>query len=230
MANKSETIIQTIDLQKTFESYGNKTSVLRGIDLSVTAGEFVSIMGVSGSGKSTLLYILGGLEKQTCGSVLIEAEEINKMKDRKQSEFRRNKLGFVFQFYNLIQNLSVEDNVMFPAIIAGKPIKKIKSRVDELLEIVGLTEKRKSMPRMLSGGQQQRASIARALINEPRIILADEATGNLDAESRITVMELFRRINRDSSTTIIHVTHDSALADMGDRTIQIVNGKIRDGI
>lgn len=200
--------------------------ILRDINLEIEQGDFVSIMGPSGSGKSTLLYLIGGLESITSGEVLINNKDITIMKDAQESCMRRKELGFVFQFYNLIPNLSVEENILLPIYLDGKKLKDYKDKVDEIIEIVGLKDRKRHTPRELSGGQQQRVAIARALINEPDIVLADEPIGNLDSKSGEEIMELFSEINKKSGKTIIQVTHSENSAQYGNRIIRIADGQI----
>jgi len=183
-------------------------------------------MGPSGSGKSTLLYLLGGLDNPTSGSVKISGKELSVMKDKAKSIMRRRDVGFVFQFYNLIPNLDVEDNIMLPILLDGKKIKDYRKKLDDILEVVGLTDRRKHTPRELSGGQQQRVAIARALINEPEVILADEPIGNLDSKTGQEIMELLRRINLENGKTIVQVTHSSDAASYGQRIIYVKDGKV----
>jgi putative ABC transport system ATP-binding protein len=199
---------------------------LKDINLTIDQGEFVSIMGPSGSGKSTLLYLIGGLDKPTSGSVRIKGSELSEMKDKEQSIMRRRDIGFVFQFYNLIPNLNVEENVMLPVLLDGKKLKDYRGKLDEILEVVGLSDRRAHTPRELSGGQQQRVAIARALVNDPDIILADEPIGNLDSRTGIEVMELLQRINREKGKTIVQVTHSKEAAEYGNRVINVRDGKV----
>jgi putative ABC transport system ATP-binding protein len=222
----SEGIIETQDLYKTFKLGTVDVEVLKGIDLTIKSGEFVSIMGPSGSGKSTLLYLMGGLDKPTSGSIRIKGKELAVMKDKEQSIMRRRDIGFVFQFYNLIPNLNVEENVMLPILLDGKKMKDHKQTLDEILEVVGLSDRRKHTPRELSGGQQQRVAIARALVNNPDIILADEPIGNLDSKTGMEVMTLLRRINQEKGKTIIQVTHSREAAEYGHKTINVRDGKV----
>ncbi|MBT2146027.1 ABC transporter ATP-binding protein [Clostridioides difficile] len=189
-------------------------------------GEFVSIMGQSGSGKSTLLYILGGLDTPTSGKVYMNGADISHFNDEKMSIIRRRNIGFVFQFYNLIPNLNVEENIMLPLLLDGKNLKDYKNQLDEILYIVGLTDRRKHTPRELSGGQQQRVAIARALIGKPEILFADEPTGNLDSKTGIEIIDLLDKINRDNGQTIIMVTHSPEAAKSSSRTITVSDGLI----
>ena len=189
-----ENLVSVENVCKSFQD--GKVTVLNNINLEIKKGEFVSLMGASGSGKSTLLYLIGGLDKPTSGLIKISGQDINKMKDKELSNLRRKDIGFIFQFYNLVQNLTVEENILLPVIMDGRNKKEYIKELDEILEIVGLTEKRKLLPSELSGGQQQRVAIARAVIMNPQIILADEATGNLDSKSGKDIMQLFKRINK----------------------------------
>lgn len=217
-------IVNVENVCKSFQN--NKVSVLDNINLCIEQGEFVSLMGASGSGKSTLLYLIGGLDKPTFGTIKINGNDINKMKDSKLSKLRRKEIGFIFQFYNLVQNLSIEENIMLPVIMEGLKRKDFEKQLNEILEIVGLTDKKKSLPNELSGGQQQRVAIARAVIMNPKIILADEATGNLDSKSGKDIMELFKKINKEKNITILQVTHSEETAKYGDRVIYLKDGKI----
>ncbi|HNU80936.1 MAG TPA: ABC transporter ATP-binding protein [Bacillota bacterium] len=219
-------IIEAKNLNKTFKMGDLDIEVLKDINLSIESGEFVSIMGPSGSGKSTLLYLIGGLDKPTSGSVKIKGNELSEMKDKEQSIMRRRDIGFVFQFYNLIPNLSVEENVILPVLLDGKKLKDYRSRLDDILEVVGLADRRTHTPRELSGGQQQRVAIARALVNEPDIILADEPIGNLDTKTGTEIMQLLQRINREKKKTIVQVTHSKEAADYGNRIINVRDGKV----
>ncbi|MER0279305.1 ABC transporter ATP-binding protein [Clostridioides difficile] len=189
-------------------------------------GEFVSIMGQSGSGKSTLLYILGGLDTPTNGKVYINGTDISHFDDDNMSMIRRINIGFVFQFYNLIPNLNVEENIMLPLLLDGKNLKDYKNQLDEILDIVGLCDRRKHTPRELSGGQQQRVAIARALIGKPEILFADEPTGNLDSSTGTEIINLLSKINKESGQTIIMVTHSLEAAKSSSRTITVLDGLI----
>ena len=209
---------------KEFRIGAATTKVLKDISLQIMRGEFVSIMGPSGSGKSTLLYILGGLDAPTSGRVLLDGTDISRFGDEKMSCIRRQKIGFVFQFYNLIPNLNVEENIMLPLLLDGKKMGSYKKQLDQILEIVGLSDRRKHTPRELSGGQQQRVAIARALIGNPEILFADEPTGNLDSKTGAEIMNLLRDINRTISQTIIMVTHSPEAAKSSSRMITVQDG------
>lgn len=200
--------------------------MLKNILLKVLQGEFVSIMGQSGSGKSTLLYILGGLDRPTNGSVCINGMDISRFSDEKMSRIRRQNIGFVFQFYNLIPNLNVEENIMLPLLLDGKKMRDYKQSLEEIMEIVGLSNKRKYTPRELSGGQQQRVAIARALINNPEILFADEPTGNLDSNTGTEIMNLLTHINKERGQTILMVTHSMEAAKSSSRIINVCDGVI----
>lgn len=221
-----ESAVNIINLCKTYKLGNLDVEVLKNINLMIAPGEFVSIMGPSGSGKSTLLYLMGGLDKPTSGSVKIMCKELSVMKDREESIMRRRYIGFVFQFYNLIPNLNVEENIILPVLLDGKSAKSCKNKLEELLEIVGLSNRRHHTPRELSGGQQQRVAIARALINDPEIILADEPIGNLDSKSGMEIMQLLKTINDEKGKTIIQVTHSIEAAKYGERIINVKDGRV----
>jgi putative ABC transport system ATP-binding protein len=219
-------VIETMNLCKTYKLGTVEVEVLKDIDLTICQSEFVSIMGPSGSGKSTLLYLIGGLDKPTSGSIKIKGKELSVMKDKEESIMRRRDIGFVFQFYNLIPNLNVEDNIMLPILLDGKRMKDYMQKLDTILEVVGLSERRHHTPRELSGGQQQRVAIARALINEPDIILADEPIGNLDTKTGMEIMKLLQEINLNKGKTIVQVTHSKEAAEYGNRLINVRDGKV----
>ncbi len=199
--------------------------ILKGIDLEIYEGEFVSIIGASGSGKSSLLYILGLLDKPTEGEVFFEDEKIDYSKDKRLSYLRNSKLGFVFQFHYLVQELSLLDNVILPAIKKGVPIKEARERAMVLLERLGLKGKENRKPYEISGGEMQRTAIARALINQPKVLLADEPTGNLDSTNTQRVMDIFKEINK-SQTTIVMVTHEIDLARQTKRIVELRDGSV----
>ena len=209
---------------KNFRLGDTVTEVLRDVSLRVMPGEFVSIMGPSGSGKSTLLYILGGLDTPTGGRVLLNGTDISSFGDQKMSSLRRRNIGFVFQFYNLIPNLNVEENIMLPLLLDGQKMERCKDRLDRILDMVGLSDRRRHTPRELSGGQQQRVAIARALIGNPGILFADEPTGNLDTKAGADIMSLLREINRSTGQTIIMVTHSPEAAKSSSRIITVRDG------
>lgn len=219
-------MIRTEKLCKNYVVGGQDVQILKDVELSVKDGEFAAIMGPSGCGKSTLLYLLGGLDVPTSGRVLFQDEDINKMNDKTKSMIRRRHMGFVFQFYNLVQNLTVAENILLPLTMDGKKSSSYLEELDEILEIVGLTERRNFTPRELSGGQQQRVAIARALIVNPKLILADEPIGNLDSKSGTEIMELFSKMNKEKGITIIQVTHSQQAAAYGNRFIRMKDGVI----
>ena len=219
------TVIEVNNVSKTFGKNTNLNRVLDDACMYVAEGEFVSLMGASGSGKSTLLYLIGGLDREFEGKISLCGEDIGSIKDKKLSDLRLKNIGFVFQFYNLVMNLTVEDNILLPQTMNGKTKSSLKKELDEILEITGLTEKRKAMPATLSGGQQQRVAIARAVMGNPKIILADEPTGNLDSKSSQEVMELFSKLNKEKGLTILQVTHSEQCASYGTRIVRLENGK-----
>jgi len=218
-------IIELIDVKKVYVSDGVLTEALRGISFKVTKGEFIAVVGPSGSGKSTLLHLIGGLDRPTSGRILIGGNDINKLSDDKLAELRNEKIGFVFQFYNLVPYLPVIKNVELPLIVKGVSSQERRGRVLKLLEEVGLKDKAFTRPTRLSGGEQQRVAIARALINNPEILLADEPTGNLDSKNSIMIAELFRRLN-DKGRTILMVTHNLLVASYAKRILYIRDGLI----
>lgn len=219
-------VIEGKNLVKNFKIGDTTTRVLKDVSLKVLQGEFVSVMGQSGSGKSTLLYILGGLDTPTRGSVHINGTNISQWGDEKMSKIRRQKIGFVFQFYNLIPNLNVEENIMLPLLLDGQKMKEHKKQLAHILDVVGLSDRKKHTPRELSGGQQQRVAIARALVTNPEILFADEPTGNLDSQTGTEIMRLLQEINRESGQTIIMVTHSPEAAKCSSRVITVKDGII----
>lgn len=223
-----EKIIEVKNLFKSFKAGNEEIKVLNNISLDILKGEFVSIMGPSGCGKSTLLYLMGGLDNPSKGQIIINGKDISKLSDKNISKLRRRELGFVFQFYNLVQNLNVEDNILLPILLDGGKPKNYKKDLDEILDIIELCHKRKVTPRELSGGQQQRVAIARALINNPDIILADEPIGNLDSKTGTEIMKLFQRINKERKMTIVNVTHSRESADYGTHIVFLKDGVILD--
>ena len=219
-------MIEIKNVNKSFGKEGNRNQVLNGVNLTVQKGEFVSLMGASGSGKSTLLYLIGGLDREFAGKILIDGADITALSEKELSAIRLKKIGFIFQFYNLVQNLNVEDNILLPLTVRGEKKAGLKEELSQILEITGLSDKKKAMPQELSGGQQQRVAIARAVLGNPEILLADEATGNLDSISGTEVMQLFRRINEEKGITILQVTHSEECAAYGSRIVRMTNGKI----
>ena len=224
--NNSIAAIEGQNIVKQYRVGTVDTPVLRDISLKISRGEFVSIMGPSGSGKSTLLYILSGLDMPTQGRVLLNGRDISGLDDAKKSMMRRRNIGFVFQFYNLIPNLNVEENIMLPVLLDGKDRKEYRHKLNDILTVVGLSDRRRHTPRELSGGQQQRVAIARALMNDPDIIFADEPTGNLDSKSGMEILALLREINRERGKTILMVTHSRDAAQYGNRVIYVRDGVV----
>jgi len=223
--SKGSAIIEMIDVKKVYVSDGVLTEALRGVSLKVKRGEFIAIVGPSGSGKSTLLHLVGGLDRPTSGKVLIGGNDINKLSDDKLAELRNEKIGFVFQFYNLVPYLPVIKNIELPLIVKGVSSQERRIRVLKLLEEVGLKDKAFTRPTRLSGGEQQRVAIARALINNPEILLADEPTGNLDSKNSIMIAEIFKKLN-DRGRTIVMVTHNLEVASYAKRILYIRDGLI----
>ncbi len=219
-------ILTIKNVSKVYTVGNQELRVLDDVSLEVMRGEFVSIMGPSGSGKSTLLYTLGTLEPPTTGEINFDGQDITKCNDKAISKLRRQKIGFIYQFYNLMPDLSVEENILLPLMLDGKKVSQYKDKLDALLKDVGLEDRRKHKPQELSGGQQQRTAIARALIVNPKLILADEPIGNLDSKTGIEVMELLRDLNRKYQATIIQVTHSEESARYGSRMIRLKDGKI----
>ena len=228
--NETPEMIRVAALSKTYRTGSLEVPVLKNIDLTIAGGEFVAIMGPSGSGKSTLLYLIGGLDKPSSGTIRIAGKDLASMNDKAGSILRRRDVGFVFQFYNLVPNLNVEENILLPVLLDGLKAKKNRKRLDELLAIVGLEHRRTHTPRELSSGEQQRVAIARALINEPDIILADEPTGNLDTHAGEKVMALLQTIHRQKKKTIVLVTHSKTAASFAERIIHVRDGQLHDTI
>lgn len=217
-------VLEAKGICKTFKD--TNTEILKDIDLSIREGEFVSLMGQSGSGKSTLLYLLGGLDKITSGQILIDGIDISTLSEKKMSKLRRKSIGFVFQFYNLIQNMTIEDNILLPILMRKEKAENYRKQMNDLLETCELSDKAKKYPHQLSGGEQQRVSIIRSVIINPSIILADEATGNLDSKSGKQVMELFSELREKHGVSILQVTHSNEIARYGDRIIELKDGRI----
>lgn len=218
-------LLRVEHLSKIYGAGENQVKALDDVSLSVEKGEFVAIVGASGSGKSTLLHLLGGVDRPTSGKVYINGTDIFAMNDDELAIFRRRQVGIIYQFYNLIPILNVEENMAIPMELDGRKVEK--AQMDDMLLRLGLTERRTHLPNELSGGQQQRTSIGRALITRPSIVLADEPTGNLDTKAGNEIMHLLKTSNRELNQTIIMITHNMELAKATDRTIMIEDGKIR---
>ncbi|EQK41964.1 ABC transporter family protein [[Clostridium] bifermentans ATCC 638] len=218
-------ILETINLSKTYGNKESKVNALNNVNINIEKGEFVAIIGPSGSGKSTLLHLLGGLEKISSGSIKVNGKDISKLKDIELAEYRRKEVGFVFQQYNLIPVLNVEENIELPLMLGNDDIDEIY--ISELIDVLGLKDRKNHLPSQLSGGQQQRVAIGRALSTKPSIILADEPTGNLDSKTTDEVMDLLKKSIRKFKQTLIVITHDINIAKKADRIINIVDGTIK---
>jgi len=217
-------ILRVDNLCKTYGKGKNEVKALDNVSFSVKKGEFIAIIGPSGSGKSTLLHILGGVDKPTSGKVFMDGNDVYVQNDEQLAIFRRRQVGLIYQFYNLIPILNVVENMTLPLKLDGQKVNE--ERVKELLEILGLTERKNHLPGQLSGGQQQRVSIGRALINAPALVLADEPTGNLDSKSSQEIIELLKYSNKKYGQTLILITHDENIALQADRIIRIADGQI----
>ena len=218
------TILETKDLRKVYGSGDTEVRALDGVDLTVEKGEFVAVVGPSGSGKSTLLHMLGGLDRPTSGAVLVDGKDIFSLKDEELTIFRRRKIGFVFQSYNLVPVLSVYENIVLPIQLDGGKVDQ--SYVNQVIEALGLEQKLQNLPSQLSGGQQQRVAIARALATKPAIILADEPTGNLDSKTSQDVLSLMKVTGQKFAQTMVMITHNEEIAQMADRIVRIEDGRI----
>lgn len=218
-------ILTTSGLKKIYGSGDNAVHALAGVDLTVESGEFVAIVGTSGSGKSTLLHMMGGLDRPTEGTVTVDGKDIFSLKDEELTIFRRRKIGFVFQNYNLVPVLNVYENIVLPIELDGNVLDE--SYVNSIIETLGLSQKLSSLPNNLSGGQQQRVAIARALATKPAIILADEPTGNLDSKTSQDVLGLLKVTSKKFSQTIVMITHNEEIAQMADRVVRIEDGSVK---
>lgn len=217
-------ILKVENLTKTYGSGENLVNAVDDVSFSVEKGEFVAIVGASGSGKSTLLHLIGGVDRPTSGKIFVDGNDISNMNDDKLAVFRRRQVGIVYQFYNLIPILTVEENITLPCDLDGRGVDR--ERLEMILDSFGLRARRKHLPNQLSGGQQQRTSIARALINNPSLVLADEPTGNLDSKSSEEVMSMLKMCNQSYGQTVIMITHNLDIAKQADRIITISDGKI----
>lgn len=217
-------ILRCENITKEYGEGNTRIKALDDVSFSVEKGEFVSIIGPSGSGKSTLLHILGGVDKPTSGKVFIEGTDIHSLNEDKLAIFRRRQIGLIYQFYNLMPVLNVDENIVLPHLLDGR--KMDKERLDSIVDYLGLTERRNNLPSQLSGGQQQRVAIGRAMFNRPAIVLADEPTGNLDRKTGEEIMTLLKDSNRKHKQTLILITHDESIALQADRIIYIEDGKI----
>jgi putative ABC transport system ATP-binding protein len=219
-------VLQTTGLCKQYQMGEVAVDALRGVDFVVRQGEFVAIMGPSGAGKSTLLHLMGGLDTPSDGDIALGGKRLAHLSDDEITIVRRRQVGFIFQFFNLLPTLTAAENVALPLLIDGKRIEEYAARVDELLDLVGLGERRDHRPDQLSGGEQQRVAIARAFVNDPKIVLADEPTGNLDSKSGTVVLELLRQACKDLSATVVMVTHDPRAASYADRVVFLRDGRV----
>ncbi|NBS13314.1 MAG: ABC transporter ATP-binding protein [Verrucomicrobia bacterium] len=219
-------MLETRDLHKSYSSGDSQVHALRGVTLKILPGEIVAITGPSGCGKSTLLHILGALDTPSAGQAYLEGHPLHSLDDAKLTSLRRLKIGFVFQFFHLLPTLTIEENVLLPLLLSGRINALARKRAQELLSSVGLTDRSHHRPHQLSGGQLQRAALARALIHQPSVLLADEPTGNLDSASSSAVIELITRLARQQKTTVVLVTHSPEVAASADRRIALVDGRI----
>lgn len=217
-------ILEVKDLIKTYGKGNTTVTALGGVSFSVDKGEFVAIVGASGSGKSTLMHLIGGVDRPTSGSVIIDGKEIFKQNESELAVFRRRNIGLIYQFYNLIPTLTAEENIMLPCLLDNRKPDDNKLRI--ILETIGLTDRAKHLPSELSGGQQQRVSVGRALINDPVLILADEPTGNLDSKSSREIIDLLKLSNKRYNQTLLVITHDEKIAIQADRVITVSDGQI----
>ena len=217
-------ILQTTELKKYYGAKPNITRALDGVTLSIEKGEFVAIVGTSGSGKSTLLNMIGGLDVPTSGKVIVDGRELSTLKDEQLTIFRRRKIGFIFQTYNLVPVLNVYENIVLPVELDGNKVDK--KFMKEVVQMLGLEDKLNNMPNNLSGGQQQRVAIARALVSKPAIVLADEPTGNLDSKTSADVLGLLKTTSQKFHQTLVMITHNNEIAQLADRIIRIEDGKI----
>lgn len=222
----TQIVIEALELGKKYQMGEVSVEALSGLDLKIAKGEFVAIMGPSGSGKSTLLHLLGGLDKPTEGEVTLAGQRLSVMDDKQATLVRRHNIGFVFQFFNLLPTLTAEENIALPLVIDGKDIRKYRHRIEALLALVGLSDRRNHKPDQLSGGEQQRVALARALVTEPAIVLADEPTGNLDSRTGTVIMNLLKRSCQELDQALIVVTHDARAATYADRVIFLRDGRL----
>lgn len=219
-------IIEVKNLTKKYRVGSEIINALNGVDLQIEQGEFLAIVGTSGSGKSTLLHMMSGLERPTKGEILINGVLINKVREKDMASFRRKHMGFIFQHYNLLTALTALENAALPLVLQGVNVRERNKRAVEILKTLGLGDRMKNKPNQMSGGQQQRVSIARALINNPKILFADEPTGNLDTRTTREIMELLTTMVKEKGQTLVMVTHDMEVANYADRIIQMVDGEI----
>ncbi|MFG1698626.1 ABC transporter ATP-binding protein [Nonomuraea sp. NPDC049309] len=220
-------VVKTVNLVKIYQDGAVPVPAVRGVDLQVDSGEFVAIMGPSGSGKSTLVHMLGGLDARTSGEIWLDGKRVDTLSESAWALLRRKKIGFVFQFFNLVANMTVGDNVELPALLAGASPKVARERRESLLTALNLSDKADAAPAQLSGGEQQRVALARALANQPSLLLADEPTGNLDSRNTRDVLNLLSKVHKEGQT-IVMVTHDARVASLADRVVSLFDGEIVD--
>jgi putative ABC transport system ATP-binding protein len=221
-------MIRLIDARKSYTQGGSEVTALAGVSLQIARGEFAAVMGPSGSGKSTLLHLIGGLDRPSAGDVVVDGKVISQMDDDAVTLFRREKVGFIFQFFNLLPTLTGIENVALPLVLDGKSEHEAEVRAEVLLARVGLAARRDHLPEQLSGGEIQRLAIARALVFDPPILLADEPTGNLDSKNGAAILETIRTINREAGSTVVMVTHDRDAAARTDRVIYLRDGRLEE--
>jgi len=226
----TEVVLETRQVHKSFRQGPVTLEVLRGINVAINAGERLAIVGASGSGKTTLLQILGGLDKPTAGEVLVGGRDIHSLSERERGELRNQALGFVYQFHHLLPEFSALENVAMPLLVRRVAVAEAKERAAQILERVGLGQRLTHRPHQLSGGERQRAAVARALVTQPKLVLADEPTGNLDGNNASQVFELMLELNRERGTSLVIVTHDLRIAARMDRALEIESGILREGM
>jgi putative ABC transport system ATP-binding protein len=220
------TAVETLNLQKNYGTGQLSIQALRNVNVKFNSGEFTAVLGSSGSGKTTLLNILGTLDKPTSGKVIVDGKDLSSLNEKGTVELRRRKIGFIFQFYNLMPVLTAFENIELPMIISGVPKKQAQSRAKELLAAVGLSDRAGHRPDELSGGQQQRVAVARALANKPSLILADEPTGDLDSATGAQIMGLLLKLSKEQGTTVLAATHDSSILNLADRALRMKDGQV----
>jgi len=218
-------LIEAIQVHKSFKTEAGELNILRGINLTIAEGEMLGIIGASGAGKSTLLHILGALDKPSSGKVLFQGKDVFSMDDALLAEFRNSSIGFVFQFHHLLPEFNSIENVMLPGLISNRPYGETEKRAKQILEELGLSKRLKHRPGELSGGEQQRVAVARALLQNPKIVLADEPTGNLDTSTGNSLFDLFIELNRKNRTTFVIVTHNKTLSDNCHRVLEMADGR-----
>ncbi|MCE3012476.1 MAG: ABC transporter ATP-binding protein [Proteobacteria bacterium] len=218
--------IEARQLRKSYASADHEVEILKGINLGIEKGEFISLMGPSGAGKSTLLQLLGALDRPSAGEIIIDGKDLSRMSDKELTLFRRRRLGFIFQFFNLMPTLNVLENAALPCFLDGKSLSSVRGFATETLERLGLGHRLDHRPHQLSGGEMQRVAIARALVNKPSLILADEPTGNLDSKNGAEVLSILKNLVKDFNVTLVMVTHDKSAAEVADRKVQLLDGVV----